>query len=181
MNSLLSGYQRLPRCPSIREHRHLIAQRCLEFLDRRSVDEDIIGVVHDMDLRVAAQLIKNWRQGSSLRKALEITLGLGRTLLPQRQSNLFAVAFEGHVLRCTEAFPGLIFGRRRSTLIMYALRDIDEFGQRRLKGRGNEELNFFGREPRELLCQSVKDRWVVQAFLRERVNDGEGSPHESLG
>lgn len=56
--------------PSIREHRHLIAQCCFEFLDRCPVGEDIIGVVYDMDLRVAAQSIKDGRQGSSLGKAL---------------------------------------------------------------------------------------------------------------
>ena len=70
--------------PAIREHRHLIAQCRFEFLDRCLVDEDIIGVMHDMDLRVAAQSLKNGCQGSSLGKALEITLWLCRMLRPQR-------------------------------------------------------------------------------------------------
>ncbi len=64
---------------------------------------------------------------------------------------------------------------------MDAFRDIGKFGQRRLQGRGNKELDLFGGETRELLCQPVKDRRVVEAFLRKRLDDRKGSPHEPLG
>src|SRR5260370_36793580 len=134
-----------------------------------------------MDLRVATQPVKNRCQRSSFGKALEITLGLYQLLRPPRQSNLFAVIFEGHVLRCAEVFPGFVFGSSGSALVMYALGDIDEFGQRRLKGRRNEKLDLLGRITRELLCEPIKDLGVVQALLRKRLNDGEGSPDQSLG
>src|SRR4029077_13264616 len=147
--------------PAVREDRHLITQCRFELFDRCPVDEDIIGVVHDMDLRIAAEPIKNGCQGSSFGKALEIGWRLGEMLRPRRERKLFGVLFKSHVPPCTEAFPGRVFGWLKRTLILYAVRDIGELGQRRLQGRSNKELDVFGCETRELLCQPAKDRWVV--------------------
>jgi hypothetical protein len=62
---------------------------------------------------------------------------------PYRQSDLFSVTREGHVLDVLEASSRLVFSDDTRALPANDLRDIDELGERRLQILGDEELQFF--------------------------------------
>src|SRR5262249_29082427 len=122
------GVPEIPEMASIRIQRHLIAQSLFQRFDRSSVVDEIIRVMYDMHLRIAADLIENRRQGSSLEEALQISSRGCRLAPPHWQSNVLAVTREAQILWLTKPSSRVALGFR--LLRLNDLCDIDELWQR---------------------------------------------------
>ena len=91
--------------------RHPRAQCLHDLLDGFRISEEIIGVVHDVDSRVVAQLVDDRLQGSGGDELSQLGSRVARLQSPCRQRDRFEVPRERHILDVLKPLPDLALGR----------------------------------------------------------------------